>query len=57
MGYLKSNHAVKVDFFTLDRRERVSSAEKSEYLLLLFLPGQLRNVQVLDEELLVVIWR
>jgi len=41
MVHLESDHAVKVDFFTLTGGERVPAAEKSQNLLLLLLPGQL----------------
>ena len=56
VSQFKSNYPVEVYFFTLDRRERISTAEKSKNLFFLLLPRELRNVQVLDESFLVVSW-
>ena len=50
----KCHHAVEINLLTIARSEGVTTAKKSQNLLLLLLPGELRDVQILDEEFLVV---
>ena len=54
MIHFKRYNSKEVDFFVLDCREGVSASKEPQYLFLLLLPWQLRNVEVLYEALLIV---